>query len=1046
MTKRKRNTFAVRSPVRRSYQVGATGGVLIAIGTWLVIGVFGLSGSALQVTGSQTAWAFLMAGLLFLPTALSWAELMSWVRGAGGSYRLVRAADRPILTFLNGLAHLLGWVALSALIADVFAWYADGLLKLLLPTLPDRRLVALPLVLFLALANRIGYRSRRRAQVFFLGSSAVVLLIIAALMVPRVPDASVVTAFAPSNRLFASVVLLIAATWATDVTFEMQSIHRRPSRVLLIGGLVGPGIALLVMLLTRQVVSLSALVTTTLPLLSIVEEGTIVGATGVPIVLGFGTLVTAVAFEIVTLASLRQTAAMGFDGWLPDWLRRPHPRYNTPARIILLQSLLVLTFVAFGSVMWLGQVSAMAFLTVSIGVNVAALLLSDHPDAENRSFRLPLGGLLPTVGIGINLLLFFALPWPVLLLGVLWLGLGFAAFYRRGREQRHIAQRGVTVFEEEDEEHPAYNVLVPIANPKTDAHLLTFGEAIARQHDGRLIALHVVYVPDQLRLDSGRLAARNNLEALELITDEMEEHGVPIHAVTRLSRSIAQGVLDTMTEENPDLIVMGWHARPTTGIGLGHILDEVVANATCDVVVVRGDWPQQPPAILVPMGGGPNAPLAAELAQALTAEEEGQVSLLNVVRSPARRQDIIEAEMLLAAQIESLPSSERLEPRVVAAESPVQGILSEAEGYAAVMLGASEESFLDQALFGQVPQLIARQTDSPVAMIRRHRGLPAFWVRKVWESASSALPSLERDDQLAVYQRLRRGARASINYFVLITLSAIIATLGLLLNSPAVIIGAMLVAPLMTPIVATAIGISFGDARTLRLSIASTVQGVLAAIFIAIIITAISPIKDIALASGMAGAYAIARKEVGEALPGVAIAAALMPPVCTIGIGIALANFGVALGATLLFTTNLIAITLAAAIIFLLLGIRPPQERARRQTLQRGLTTSLISLMIVSLPLAYILFRTTASDQMTYRVTQAVEAETADWENVRLESLNIERQRDLVTVSATVRTSHEVTQADADALDKRLEEALDEPVRVQLFVVPVSDFDSASSQ
>lgn len=1064
MPNRTTTSYAVRSAVRRSHQLGAAGGVAIAVGLWITIGVYGLSGTALTLSGFLTPWAYLLVGLLSLPTVLSWAELMSWVRGTGGSYRLTRAADRPALTFFNSLAHLLGWVTLAALVAEMFSWYAQGLLEFVLPPLPDRRILALPLILFFALANLTGYRSRRRAQVFFLGGGVVVILGIAALMAPRAIGQPVAFPQVGTPGIFASIAVLASAMWSFSATFEMQSVHRNPMRVLLAGALAGPAVGLLLTLVARRVILMDALTQDSLPLVTLITQGTFLGPSGAPVMLALGVFVSGAAWEIVTLASLRHVAALSYDGWLPDWLAKRHTRYGTPWRLILFQAVAVLIFVILGTIEQLGRLSALAFLLVGISVNTAAFFLSDHADAEERTFRLPLGVLIPAAGIGTNVLLLAALGVPTLLVGAIWLGLGFALLWRRGREQLQEAQRGITIFgePEDEEERSLFNVLVPIANLNRNANLLAFAEAIARQRGGRVVAVHVVRVPDQLPLDSGRIAARNNLNALEDTTDQMEEHGVPFHAITRLSRNIAHGILDTMAEEHPNLVVMGWQARSTPGVGLGHILDDVVANATCDVAVLRGDWPATPGAILVPMGGGPNAPLAAELAQALTQASGGQVTLLNVVRNPARQRDFDDAGALLEQQIAALPSADRLVPKVVSADSPIAGILDEADSHDAVMLGASEESFLDQALFGQVPQRISRDTDSPVAMVRRYRGLPAFWLRKVWDSVSNTLPSLEREDQLVVYQRLRRGARPNINYFVLITLSAIIATLGLLLNSPAVIIGAMLVAPLMTPIVATSIGISFGDGRTLRLAIESTLQGVLVAIFIAILITIIAPVRSlnseilartqptlldlgIALASGLAGAYAIARKEVGEALPGVAIAAALMPPICTIGIGIALPNVRVAGGATLLFITNLIAITLAAAIVFLLLGIRPPQERARQRTLQRGLTTSAISLAIVGLLLAYIFFRTTTRDQVNSRVTQVVETQTLDWENASLESLNVEQDRSQVTVTATIRTSRDVTQADIDALDTRLEEVLDTNVQVQLFVVPVTQLDSTSS-
>jgi len=1062
MTNRQTTSFAVRSAVRRSSQLGSTGGVVIAVGVWLSIGVYGLAGSVLGLARAQAAQAFLIAGLVFLPTALSWAELMSWVRGAGGSYRLVRAAERPVLTLLSGLAHMLGWTALTALLADTFARYAEGLWLLVLPPLPDHRLFAVPLVLFFAVANLTAYRSRRRLQIALLGAGIVVVVLLAALMAPRAIQDPLALSSAGSSQFFTAVALLAAATWATNVTFEMQSVHRHPLRVLLAGALVGPGVALLLMTVARRVITPSAPGVAMLPV-AIVE--TVLGPLAAPVILAIGLVVTVVTWQVVSLASLRQIGSMGYDGWLPDWLSKRHPRYRTPGRVVLLQSLLVLLFVGLGSSLRLGQISALALLGVGLAVNAAAFLLADHPDAEKRPFRLPLGVLIPAMGLGTNVLLMVALPPGVLLLGALWTAVGFAVLWRSGRVLQREAQRDVTVFQEAgvaEEEAARYTVLVPVADPEHDVNLLAFGEAVARQRGGCVIALHVVQVPDQLRLESRRPAARERLQTLERVTDGLEQpgDGVSFRALTRLSRGVAQGILDTMAEEDPDLIVMGWHARPSAGGSLGHILDRVVGNAPADVAVVRGDWPQVPTGILVPTRGGQNAPLAAELAQALTYHAGGQVTLLNVVRSPASQQQLDEAAAMVEAQIASLPSPERVVPRVIVAENPVQGILAEADSHDAVMLGASEESFLDQALFGQVPELIARQTDSAVAMVRRYRGLPAFFLRKAWESANQLLPTLELEDQLAVYARLRRGARPSINFFVLITLSAIIATLGLLLNSPAVIIGAMLVAPLMTPIVATAIGISFGDVRTMRLSLESTLQGVLVSIFISILVAAISPLRvlnseilartqptlldlGVALASGMAGAYAIARKEVGEALPGVAIAAALMPPVCTIGIGVALVNWQVAGGATLLFVTNLIAITLAAAVVFLLLGVRPPEEEARRQMLQRGLLTSAISLLIVSLPLAYILFRTTARDQLNNRVSQTVETVIADWENAEVESLRVDETRDELLVTTTLRTSRDVSQDDAVLLDTSLEETLDRSVEVQLFVVPVTELNSA---
>ncbi len=184
-------------------------------------------------------------------------------------------------------------------------------------------------------------------------------------------------------------------------------------------------------------------------------------------------------------------------------------------------------------------------------------------------------------------------------------------------------------------------------------------------------------------------------------------------------------------------------------------------------------------------------------------------------------------------------------------------------------------------------------------------------------------------------------------YWLQIFFAAGIATLGLILNSPAVIIGAMLISPLMGPIMASGLALATGD---LILGVRAAVNllfSCLAAVTFAVLLVALLPFKEmtaeiagrtspttldlfIALFSGAIGSIAICRevKGVVTSIPGVAIAVALMPPLCVVGYGIGLAvslnraeGLSVASGGGLLFLTNLVAITFTAMVVFLLLHI-----------------------------------------------------------------------------------------------------------------------------
>jgi uncharacterized hydrophobic protein (TIGR00271 family) len=194
-----------------------------------------------------------------------------------------------------------------------------------------------------------------------------------------------------------------------------------------------------------------------------------------------------------------------------------------------------------------------------------------------------------------------------------------------------------------------------------------------------------------------------------------------------------------------------------------------------------------------------------------------------------------------------------------------------------------------------------------------------------------------------------------VSYWIQVLFSAGIATLGLVLNSPAVIIGAMLISPLMGGILANGLALAAGDVVLAIRSLLNLILSCLVAISFAVILVSLLPFKEItseilartqpnlldlvvALFSGAVGSVAICKepKGVATSIPGVAIAVALMPPLCVVGYGIGVAislnsvqGIQVASGGGLLFFTNLVAITFTAMLVFLGLHIDNHQVRER---------------------------------------------------------------------------------------------------------------------
>ncbi len=211
-------------------------------------------------------------------------------------------------------------------------------------------------------------------------------------------------------------------------------------------------------------------------------------------------------------------------------------------------------------------------------------------------------------------------------------------------------------------------------------------------------------------------------------------------------------------------------------------------------------------------------------------------------------------------------------------------------------------------------------------------------------------------------------------FTVLIFLSTMIATFGLVANSVAVIIGAMLIAPLMTPILATAAALVLSDLRRLVVSVAVLLWGTCIAILSAVLVTRAGlrnltaaaelppeilgrtqpSLVDlgVAVAAGVAAGYVLTHPRASSSLVGVAVAVALVPPLATVGITFQVGTTDEAEGALLLFATNLVAIVLSAIVVLVVSGYVPTDGRLKvHRSARIGLVVSMVLLAAIAVPL-----------------------------------------------------------------------------------------------
>jgi len=315
------------------------------------------------------------------------------------------------------------------------------------------------------------------------------------------------------------------------------------------------------------------------------------------------------------------------------------------------------------------------------------------------------------------------------------------------------------------------------------------------------------------------------------------------------------------------------------------------------------------------------------------------------------------------------------------------------------------------------------------------------------------------ENDAVVTQKIDENSRFTPSFLALLIGASIVCTLGLLMNSPAVIIGGMIISPIMWPLMKVSLGISFEKSSYVWRAIAILVFSIVLALIGSALITAISPLKAIdseilartnpnlldiiiALVAGFVAALGMIKPRISESLAGVAIATSLMPPLCVAGIGIALLNGSITLAGFYLFLENAITIVFVATLVFVYYSrINKRMSEFRR----RGLITLAILMAFISIPSLVLLVRYSTQIQTYSQVQQVLTDEfSMISSDIIVDQAKVSITADdvlSVTVTALVPQGQPVTYADKERMTKDLEKLTGHPVDLAILIqeiLPVS--------
>jgi len=305
--------------------------------------------------------------------------------------------------------------------------------------------------------------------------------------------------------------------------------------------------------------------------------------------------------------------------------------------------------------------------------------------------------------------------------------------------------------------------------------------------------------------------------------------------------------------------------------------------------------------------------------------------------------------------------------------------------------------------------------------------------------------SEERKQQIIT--EVSDGSVPGFRFYALLATASLIAAFGLISNSTAVIIGAMLVSPLMTPIIGLALGFVIGMPHLVATSTRSVVLGVVLAIFFAALIgflplelsatpemlTRTKPtILDlmVAVLAGFAGAYAMIDEKLSPALPGVAIATAIVPPLSNAGICLAFGSYSGAFGSFMLFFANFLSILLVAGATFMLSGLSPWWVSTSTKDLAKRYGVAIVGFIAVAVFLTYSLVGIVNERYLENTIKNTLDTAILRLHSSSLDSFIYDKQDGNLYVLANIKTPRIVTPYEVESVEKELEENTGQPAEL----------------
>ena len=629
---------------------------MMGLGMMIGAGVFLGVGNAIFVAGpGGVILTFALNGLIAIFTAMSYAELSSAIPRAGGAYNFARLAFGRPSSFLAGWMEWFASSVAGSLYAVTFAIYTVLYLdKLkLLTWLPVEiafleKIVAVLIAAFFIYINYRGASETGKVGAFFTLGQTLFLVFIGVIgIIKAARDPSLLKNFTPFvpygwSRLLVTMGFTYVAFEGFEVIAQTGDEAIDPKRNLPKAMLY----SVFIVTLTYVVVSFATIVAVKagspgvdMPPWQWIGQFREKGfGHAVAQLMPFANLLLTLAVIFASTSALNATIysatrasyALGRDRMLSPVFAKISKKQNTPYIALLGTGCIVIIIASCLPTMDVASSASIMFLFLFFMVNLCVIKIRrSMADELTYGFVMPLFPVFPILAIICQVILAVWLVHMSLIAWIIapaWIGLGIIIYYAYSKSHAVTTEGEILVLEEKEQLYSdRYRVMVAVANPTNATELVQSTYRLCGAKDAQVELLHMVPVPDQVSLTDAGKYTQPGKEALIEVMLYLSMH-FPISTTLRYCRNIARGIVSAIREKKTEMLVLGWHGRPSTRIfNLGATVDPVIEQAPCNVVILKDCGGNKVfNNALVPIAGGPNSPFALEVASILTEEEDGQ--------------------------------------------------------------------------------------------------------------------------------------------------------------------------------------------------------------------------------------------------------------------------------------------------------------------------------------------------------------------------------------------------------------------------------------